>query len=415
MSKPNGGLSVRFIPRSAKARVVLACLALQIATITSAQAASSDSLVNAVRGAKIVDPSVSVTAFMDGDQVKVSTYFSKNATDQDCKIDAVLISKAVMDTAPSVTRCQVYFYNSANLREFKEVSVTSAEVKGFAAKAINSDTILTSLAVTSRHAAVTTDEMLAAIRKSGLLPPDARITARLEGDQAHISTYRNRKASDQDCKIDAMLFSKVLVDLAPNDIARCNAYFFDSQDLLSYKLVQVSSGNVKAFGEGAMGQDKLLASLTIKEGQIADPLVRVSNYLDEVQGAGLNTYFEVAMKAGELVISTVPSPAISDREAKLQGLMAAERALSVMPAGVAKVRVKFADPGRKDSCREIVFDAGLVKSLAASLDSSMASVGLASYGLPQGNGAKTAVAGVLQSDRQVLLERIKDLETKGWE
>lgn len=404
---------MRDCSRITGAQLVLACLSLQVLLGLPAYAASSDSLVTAIKSADIFKESVSITATSEGDQVKVSTYLNKNANDQDCKIDAVLISKAVMDAAPEAQRCKVYFYNSANLSEFKEVSVTAAEVKAFSTGAIAKDKLLASLAITSKHATVTPDEMVAAIKRAGILPADARITARLDGDQAKISTYRNRKASDQDCKIDAMLVSKVLMDLAPNDIARISAYFFNSRDLASYKEVQVTSGDVKVFGAGAVGQEKLLASLPVKEGQIADPNRRVSDYLEDLQGASLNQRLDVTIEGNELNVSTLLSSSISDREAKLQGLMLAEHSLSVVPAGVGKIKVKFLNPSRRESYREVTFDVGLVKSLGTALDSALSSVGLVSYGKPTEPESTAAAPGILEAERNALLERIKDLERKG--
>lgn len=89
------------------------------------------------------------TVAVAGNEVNLSTYaLSANAPATDLKIEALTVSKEIMDALPAVTRTRVRFYEPAFIDKYREVVVTIGDVKAFAAGAINKDQLLSALAVT---------------------------------------------------------------------------------------------------------------------------------------------------------------------------------------------------------------------------------------------------------------------------
>src|SRR5277367_711987 len=69
-------------------------------------------------------------------------------------------------------------------------------------------------------------EIITAIDKAKILAPGTSVNADVYRDQVSISTYRNSRANDDDCKIEAAMIAKTVLDLAPKEISRIMVYFF---------------------------------------------------------------------------------------------------------------------------------------------------------------------------------------------
>lgn len=105
-------------------------------------------LIALVRSARVLDPATPVHVTVDNGEATVSTLRSAKATDQDCKIDAVLLAKTIMDAFPKdVSRTKLMFSDS-NTGTMSAVTVTTGDVKAYAAGSISKDDLLTSLEIT---------------------------------------------------------------------------------------------------------------------------------------------------------------------------------------------------------------------------------------------------------------------------
>ncbi|MBP6595100.1 MAG: hypothetical protein KA255_18900 [Candidatus Obscuribacter sp.] len=62
---------------------------------------------------------------------------------------------------------------------------------------------------------VTANDIISAIDKGKILAPSIRVNAQVRPDVVYVSTYKNLKANDRDCKIEAVLLAKTVMDLAP--------------------------------------------------------------------------------------------------------------------------------------------------------------------------------------------------------
>lgn len=128
------------------------CPAIIVLAIIWAQAASAvanaEQLAKAVNDSKILGSDTEIRAELVGGDKEALIFATRNpqATDRDCKIDAVLIAKKVMDVGPaSLTKVKVTFYDQTNKNNFRQVSVTKGDVKAYAARVIDEETLLDEL------------------------------------------------------------------------------------------------------------------------------------------------------------------------------------------------------------------------------------------------------------------------------
>lgn len=116
-------------------------------------------------------------------------------------------------------------------------------------------------------AALSDAQCVSIIEKAKILTPDSRVQASVGPREVWVSAYRNPKANEKDCKIDAILMAKVLMDADPKNITMIKVRFYDPTNRTSFREVRVGAGVVKAFGEGRVSQDELLASVALDRGE----------------------------------------------------------------------------------------------------------------------------------------------------
>ena len=128
-------------------------------------------------------------------------------------------------------------------------------------------------------AAATSASLAQDIEDARVLAPGTRVRASIAKGQALISTFRNRKANDRDCKIEAVLIGKTIFDKPENEVNSITVYFYDSGNPSKYKSITVSKGDVAAFGTGQVSKSELLSSIQIREGGLSDPKTAIENQL----------------------------------------------------------------------------------------------------------------------------------------
>lgn len=105
-------------------------------------------------------------------------------------------------------------------------------------------------------------ELIAAMRTAKAISPDRALRASLNAKDALVTTVRMPSETDRDCKIDAVLLAKALIDAYPAQIVRVKVLISDLQRG-HYSTVSVSKGDVKSYGSGAISIDDLLNSIEI--------------------------------------------------------------------------------------------------------------------------------------------------------
>ena len=276
--------------------------------------------------------------------------------------------------------------------------------------------LLLSVAIACQMApalAVTTPaEIVAAIDKQHILAPGARVTARVDNETALISTYRHFKSNDQDLKIDAVLMARTVMTLDPG-ITRARVFFFSSTNLNRYKEAAVSSGDIKAFASGEVGKAELLSSMQVVPGEIEDPARKIDNALEAGEltlGHRINT----VVKDKDIEVSTNLDSSASDNDVKYAALKMAKQAVeAAAPHEIRHVKIAFLDSSPEGQSRVIMFVPSAIRNLEASIQAALSPVSILQAGAKGDLASIHAYPGILEEDRQKLLDRIKDLEKNG--
>jgi hypothetical protein len=106
------------------------------------------------------------------------------------------------------------------------------------------------------------------IRHANVVDPTYKLQASVEGEEALITTQRKPKASDPDCKIEAVLLAKTVFDNVSDKIQRVKVLLLD-YDANDCSSVIVKKAEVKLFGTGGLTQKELLSSLEITKATIS--------------------------------------------------------------------------------------------------------------------------------------------------
>lgn len=124
--------------------------------ISSASAANAPVLnpanvTKAVREANIFEADAQITSYISGKEIIVQSFLNPKANDNDCKIDAVLIGKAIFDVfpPPAFSNIRVNFYdiNDRTRSIYRSVIVRAGDIEVFAKGSISKEALLSSLTV----------------------------------------------------------------------------------------------------------------------------------------------------------------------------------------------------------------------------------------------------------------------------
>lgn len=218
-------------------------------------------------------------------------------------------------------------------------------------------------------------EAVDALEKAKILAPTIRLNARVAEDGIEVATYKNPKANQNDCKIEALLIAKTLVDLAPGEVPRVVVYFYNSTSLSSFKQVSVTAGDVKAFAAGAVSKDELLKSLVIKDDSILEPAKRVASYLSERQYVRPNRV-NTQLKDDQIFITTALDSNMSERLLKLEAVKLAEQALDAAPVEYKLAQVTFVDHGLSKENRVISISRSSLAVVGEAINGALQAVSL---------------------------------------
>jgi hypothetical protein len=143
-------------------------------------------------------------------------------------------------------------------------------------------------------AKISASEVSAIVEDSKVLGSDTEVRSEVLDNEREvdITTVRNPKATDRDCKIDAALIARKVIDAYPCAIAKVKVVFFDRSNTNKYRQVTVHEADVKAFANRQIGQDSLLSGIELVNGRV-NPVARlkglsykeISGTLEVIPGA----------------------------------------------------------------------------------------------------------------------------------
>ncbi|MBS2006085.1 MAG: hypothetical protein JST01_03515 [Cyanobacteria bacterium SZAS TMP-1] len=105
-------------------------------------------------------------------------------------------------------------------------------------------------------------EMVAILRNAKVVNPAYPLRASFNEHEAIVTTQRNPKATDKDCKIDAVLMAKALIDTFQGEVLRVKVLFSDYEKQ-TCSTIKVTKGDVESYGSGSIDQGEFLESLEI--------------------------------------------------------------------------------------------------------------------------------------------------------
>jgi hypothetical protein len=258
--------------------------------------------------------------------------------------------------------------------------------------------------------ALTASEIQSQIDKAEILSPGTTMAVAVSGKAVTIATYRNQLANERDCKIDAVLIAKTVMDLAPGAVTSVTIDFFGRVDLSNYEEITLSAGDIKGFGSGVVRKEELLSSVKIELHRTEDS-ARIANYLQAHQSSAGNQAAQVAFRGESVVVSVEMEPWVADRDVRYEALRIAEKVLEANPGkSIGNIRITFIDPDGQSPDREVSIDPQL---LSAQVEPAVSTV-LASVSLvePKPAAAPAAVLeGPLKEQRLAVLKRIEDLKS----
>lgn len=269
--------------------------------------------------------------------------------------------------------------------------------------------LLFAQALAPAYAAVTGSDLINAINKRQFLPAGTPVNARIAKDHAFVSTYRHSEANENDCKIDAVLIAKAVVETAP-DVSRVTTFFY-GQDPGAYQEVSVTAGDLQAFGAGSTSQEKLLSSLAISTVKTQSEEDKVARQLESSWIARPSDYKVTQDKDGINVLTGI-DPWVSDEESRIEALRIAMSTHRVQPS-VQQIKISLVDPDMKADTREFVFKAGVLSDLWKSIQSPLSQIALQRKPVTVDLQTVTAARGPQQDARESLLTQLKEMDKKG--
>lgn len=270
--------------------------------------------------------------------------------------------------------------------------------------------VITSLLAAPSCSAMTSADVVNAINAAHLLDAGVGVNARVDKDKVTISTYRNPKNNDRDCKIDAVEIAKTVFDASKDSLAKVTVCFY-GKDLSQYQEVSVSAGDLKAFASGATGQEQLLSSIDVQTRTVSNGADKVTNQLASTTYGGS---YRVSQRGdNEIVISTPMGPWVTDEECKLDALKIATVAANDLPDGVQNITVAFFDPSNRADTRLVTFAASGLIDAWKTVQKALGVFPMSKQAAVVDLQALQASPGPNQKEREELLDRIKGLQTQG--
>lgn len=117
-----------------------------LSILSSDAAVAEKTLISKLTAAKIVQAGAPVVITSSDAETTVAKHMgSSPSPDTDCKIEAVMIAKTIMDADPSIKRVKTQFYSKSDPTEYSSVSVGIGDIKAFGSGAISTEDLMKSL------------------------------------------------------------------------------------------------------------------------------------------------------------------------------------------------------------------------------------------------------------------------------
>jgi len=262
-----------------------------------------------------------------------------------------------------------------------------------------------------KRTSLTSEQILAAIDKANILPPGVRTSVLVKDREVVVGTYEQSAASEKDYKIDAVLISKAVTDLSPQDVASVTVCFYSQSDLSAFEEVRLSAGDIRAFAHGTLSRDQLLSSMKLERKHTED-IALAADYLQaSTSRASLNPV-QTSYNSGSIRVNLQLEPWIDEGEVQYEALRIVEKVVEANGGKPIKsIRIIFSDPNLQAADREITVTPNIVPKVEQSLSSSLASIDIAGPGATASSTEEMTVPeGAMKDERTSLHKRIEALK-----
>ncbi len=255
-------------------------------------AATSEDIVSLINKEHILAPGARLNAQVKGDVATVSTFRHVKANDKDLKIDAVLMSRAIMNLDSSINRVIFYFFNNVDLTKYRQISVSTGDVKAFASGQVSKDDLLTSLPLEFKQTEDPNAKVENAMHAGETVGVGHRLDSAIVGNEIDVSTDLNASASLRDMRFAALQIAERALSAAPANIKTVKIAFADPSHPGSIKNVVLDSNTIRSLNESVQA---VFAKVTITAGAgVAATATVVPGFLKDERQALLERINELA-------------------------------------------------------------------------------------------------------------------------
>jgi hypothetical protein len=235
---------------------------LSVQPAVSANATTSE-LVEALEQNNVFAAGISVSIRKAGPELLVSTYRNSQATNEDCKIEALLAAKTIFDTgAEGVSRVKVFFFEPT-LDKYKEVSMTKGDVLSFQSGQLKQQELLSSMVVQELTVVDASDNVANYLEASRRRPVRRELLTRIKGQNIDILTNMDAWVDDSECKFEAIKLAERALKIA-RGYKRVKIVFVDPLGRKEDRMVEFEADQLKALSQNV---NELVASVPLSQGQ----------------------------------------------------------------------------------------------------------------------------------------------------
>lgn len=102
--------------------------------VLPAQAVTPEEVGKTIKDAHILTPGYDIKPVLTSDSALITSFRNPQASDKDCKVDAVLITRKVIALDPQKFKTvEVYFYDTKNPTQYTKVAVSAEDISRFGA------------------------------------------------------------------------------------------------------------------------------------------------------------------------------------------------------------------------------------------------------------------------------------------
>jgi hypothetical protein len=234
--------------KSNRFSLVALTLSLGITCLSSlpAQAINQNDIIQAIDKAKILASGTRVAAAVSGSDVYISTYKHLKANDNDCKIEAVLMSKTAMDLAPQeIARATIYFYSSFNLNKRKVVAVTAGDVKAFGSGQLSQDQLMASLGIKDEEVNDPASRLSTYLQQREGARTRKKIESYMSGDTLEVVADLDSDMTERDMKYEALKIAEKAVETSAGSARKIKVSFADPIAKGSFKQILFDMGQLR--------------------------------------------------------------------------------------------------------------------------------------------------------------------------